>query len=88
MYTTRADPQLRPRKKSRRILAALIGIIAVAGTIGVLAGWGYSAPSYGGKGGNKHISMDHIFNGTFRVDSVAIDWVKEGESGQRRGRPV
>ena len=48
----------------------------------MLAGWEYSAPSYGGKGGNKHISMDHIFNGTFRVDSVNIDWVKEGTSAR------
>lgn len=57
----------------------LIAIIGVAATIGVLAGWGYSAPNYAGKGGNKHITMDHIFNGTFRVDSISIDWVKEGE---------
>ena len=26
--------------------------------------------------------MDHIFNGTFRVDSVNIDWVKEGTSAR------
>lgn len=70
--------RLRPRKKSRKVLAVLVGIVVLAGTIGVLAGWGYSAPSYYGKKGNKHITLDHVFNGTFRVEAVSIDWVKEG----------
>jgi hypothetical protein len=30
--------------------------------------------------------MDHIFNGTFRVDGVTIDWVKEGMSARQQVR--
>lgn len=61
------------------MFAILIGILGLAAGIGILAGWSYSGPSFTGKGGNRHLSLDHIFNGTFRVDSVGINWVKEGE---------
>ena len=70
---------MRPRRKSTRVLAALIGVLSLAAVIGVLSGLGYSAPVFGKKGGSKHITMDHVFNGTFRADFVGIDWVKEGE---------
>lgn len=70
--------QLRPRKKSRTILAILIAIVTVAGAIGFLAATGYSAPSYYAKSGTKHMTMDHVFNGTFGVRSRDLNWVKEG----------
>jgi dipeptidyl aminopeptidase len=56
----------------------LIGTVAIAAVIGVLAGWSYSAPSYSIKGGNRHITLDHIFNGTFNAKSISLDWVKQG----------
>lgn len=77
----RADSQLRPRKRSKKILAVLIGIVGLASVIGALSAWSYSAPSYSVTGGNKHITMDHVFNGTFAARSKRIDWVKEGECG-------
>lgn len=71
--------QTRPRNKSRNILALLVAIIAFAGVVGVLAASGYSVPSFSSKGGTKHITMDHVFNGTFNAYSKQIDWVKEGK---------
>lgn len=44
----------------------------------MLAASGYSVPSFSSKGGTKHITMDHVFNGTFNAYSKQIDWVKEG----------
>lgn len=37
------------------------------------------------KSGNKHITMDHIFNGTFSPKWVSHSWVKEGEWVYCRG---
>lgn len=71
--------QTRPRNKSRNILALLVAIIAFAAVVGVLAASGYSVPSFSSKGGTKHITMDHVFNGTFNAYSKQIDWVKEGK---------
>ena len=61
------------------IFATLFGILGLAALIGILAGIEYTGPVVV-RSGNKHITMDHIFNGTFRVDSLAINWVKEGKS--------
>ncbi|KAE8542158.1 hypothetical protein D1P53_001641 [Cryptococcus gattii VGV] len=74
-------PRTRPRTKSRKILAVLVAIITFAGIIGVLAASGYSVPSFSSKGGTKHITMDHVFNGTFNAYSKQIDWVKQAEDG-------
>ncbi|KAK8844035.1 hypothetical protein IAR55_006829 [Kwoniella newhampshirensis] len=73
--------RLRPRQKSRKILAVLITIVAFAAVIGGLAATGYSAPSYYAKSGTKRITMDHIFNGTFNAYSKQLDWVKEAPDG-------
>lgn len=73
--------RLRPRKKSKKILAVLIAIVAFAGVIGALSAWTYSAPSYSAKSGNRHITMDHIFNGTFGYRSRSIEWVKGAADG-------
>ncbi|TYJ58321.1 hypothetical protein B9479_000866 [Cryptococcus floricola] len=73
--------RLRPRRKSRKIMAVLITIIVFAGAIGGLAAAGYSAPSFSVKGGIKQITMDHVFNGTFAAYSKQVDWVKEAEDG-------
>ncbi|ORY33110.1 putative dipeptidyl-peptidase [Naematelia encephala] len=72
---------LRPRKKSRKILATLIGIVVFATVIGALAATQYSAPSYYAKSGSKHITLEHILNGTFGVRTKQLDWVKEAPDG-------
>ncbi|WWD21310.1 hypothetical protein CI109_105794 [Kwoniella shandongensis] len=73
--------RLRPRQKSRKILAVLIVIVSFAAIIGGLAATGYSAPSYYAKSGTKRITMDHIFNGTFGANTKQLDWVKEAPDG-------
>lgn len=64
------------------MLAALIGVIVLAATIGALAGSAYSAPSYAVVKGRKHITMDHVFNGTFAARTRSLAWVEEGESSR------
>jgi uncharacterized membrane protein SpoIIM required for sporulation len=71
--------QLRPRKRSKKTLAVLVGILVFAAVIGALSAFTYAGPSYSVVQGNKHMTMDHIFNGTFSPVTKRIDWVKEGK---------
>ncbi|WVQ93213.1 hypothetical protein IAU59_000277 [Kwoniella sp. CBS 9459] len=80
-YPVEPSRRLRPRQKSRKILAVLIVIVCFAAVIGGLAATGYSAPTYLVKSGNRRITMDHIFNGTFNAFTKQLDWVKEAEDG-------
>ncbi|BEJ15855.1 hypothetical protein CspHIS471_0504600 [Cutaneotrichosporon sp. HIS471] len=73
--------RLRPRKKSRSILAILVIIVVGSAVIGFLAATWYSAPVTVKKAGNKHITMDHVFNGTFSPNRVQRNWVGEAEDG-------
>lgn len=69
--------RIRPRKSSsRKILAALLLIVGGAAAIGFLAAVGYRTPTV--QRGTKHITLDHIFNGTFSPKSQYLSWVKEG----------
>lgn len=71
--------RIRPRKtSSRRILAALVLIVGGAAAIGVLAAIGYQTPTV--KRGSQHITLDHIYNGTFTPKSQRLSWVSEGGS--------
>ncbi|WVO18103.1 hypothetical protein L204_105805 [Cryptococcus depauperatus] len=72
---------LQPRRKSRKILVILIGIITFAIIIGGLAASGYSVPSFSFNDGTKRITMDLIFNGTFAAYSKQINWIKEAQDG-------
>lgn len=56
-----------------------MGVIVLALTIGALAGSYYTAPAYAVVKGSKHITMDHIFNGTFAPQTKTLAWLKEGE---------
>jgi dipeptidyl aminopeptidase len=47
--------------------------------VGAFAGTVYSVPTHLVKSGKQHITMDHIFNGTFGVTTKTLNWVKEGE---------
>lgn len=58
-------------------------IVAGAAAIGVLAATWYSAPITSIKSGNKHITMDHVFNGTFSPKWAHRNWVDEGEAAPR-----
>ncbi|OCF39775.1 dipeptidyl aminopeptidase [Kwoniella heveanensis CBS 569] len=80
-YPVEPSRRLRPRQKSRKILAVLIVIVCFAALIGGLAATGYSAPTYLLKSGNRRITMDHVFNGTFNAYTKQLDWVKEADDG-------
>ena len=43
----------------------------------MLAAFSYTGTSYRVRG-TKHITMDHIFNGTFGAQSQTLRWVPEG----------
>lgn len=64
----------------RYLLGALLGLCVLAATIGFLAARSYRGTSFKTKGPNR-ITMDHIFNGTFRVESSDLHWVAEAGDG-------
>lgn len=59
----------------------LVLIVVAATVIGFLAATWYSAPATVTKAGNKHITMDHVFNGTFSPHWAQRNWVHEAEDG-------
>lgn len=69
------------KRHSRTFLIALLSIIATAALIGFLSASGFRAPVYGRKGGDKHITLDHLMNGTFAERVKRVDWVKEAGDG-------
>ena len=48
-----------------------------AALIGVFAAFSYSGTSFQVRG-TQHITLDHVFNGTFGVDKHGVRWVPEG----------
>jgi len=56
----------------------LITLVALSGIIGIVAGFTYSGAPYHAQG-QKKISMDHIFNGTFYANRPLLNWVAEGQ---------
>ncbi|KDQ19524.1 hypothetical protein BOTBODRAFT_153437 [Botryobasidium botryosum FD-172 SS1] len=63
------------------LVACLLGLTSAAIVFGVSAHW-YSSTSTAHRGsGNKHITMDHIFNGTFSVEKTSLSWVPEAGDG-------
>jgi dipeptidyl aminopeptidase len=76
----RQSKRSRPRQP-KVFIFILCCILLAATAIGILAGHGFNAPltTYSRKGGARHLTMDHIFNGTFAPSMENIAWVKEGE---------
>lgn len=61
----------------RGLLLALAALVTLSGAIGLFAALSYKE-THRALLGNEHITMDHIFNGTFAVDRTSISWVPEG----------
>ena len=55
----------------------LISLVALSAIIGIVAGFTYSGAPYHTPG-QKKITMDHVFNGTFYPNRPALNWVAEG----------
>lgn len=78
-----ASPSKRSRtRQPKMFIFGLCCILLGSAAIGILAGSAFqsSSTTYIRKGGAKHLTMDHIFNGTFSPHLENIAWVKEGES--------
>ena len=67
------------RPASLRILIiSLATLVGAAVLIGIYAAFSYTGTPYRVQG-VKHITMDHVFNGTFAAQSKSVLWVPEGE---------
>jgi dipeptidyl aminopeptidase B len=49
----------------------------MAALIGIFAAFSYKGTSYQVHG-SEHLTMDHIFNGTFAPMSNSVRWIPEG----------
>ncbi|KAA1470272.1 dipeptidyl aminopeptidase [Dentipellis sp. KUC8613] len=66
---------------SVRWLVICLGVlVALAAVIGLFAGLSYREAKQVVHG-DEHITMDHIFNGTFAVDRTSVNWVPEAGDG-------
>lgn len=64
----------------RYLVIGLAGLVGMAIIIGVVAAFSYTGTSYRIRG-TKHITMDHLFNGTFGSSSQSVRWVPEAGDG-------
>jgi hypothetical protein len=66
------------KRSSIRILGyTLVGLVALASLIGIVASFLYSETSNLSVG-RRRLTMDHIFNGTFYPSQPDLNWVAEG----------
>ncbi|KAI0315043.1 dipeptidyl aminopeptidase [Amylostereum chailletii] len=64
----------------RWLLVALGVLVASAAIIGMFAAFSYTGPTRIVRG-NEHITMDHVFNGTFSASRTSLAWVPEAGDG-------
>jgi dipeptidyl aminopeptidase B len=57
----------------------VLDTLVYPGLIGVFAARSYTHASYYHLPGVQHITMDHIFNGTFYAQTKDLNWVPEGK---------
>ncbi|CAE6405098.1 unnamed protein product [Rhizoctonia solani] len=71
------------RMSPLRCLVLSIGsLVLLAILLGLLAAKTYNQTSYRYRApGNKHITMDHVFNGTFAAERRSLSWVREAGDG-------
>lgn len=92
-YQGHAYPSPSKRSRTRQPKMFIFGLCCIllgSAAIGILAGSAFqsSSTTYIRKGGAKHLTMDHIFNGTFSPHLENIAWVKEGECECRAQEPL
>ncbi|KAI9067913.1 dipeptidyl aminopeptidase [Trametes sanguinea] len=64
----------------RYLVISLVTLVSVAVIIGVFAARSYTGTAFRIQG-VQHITMDHIFNGTFSARSQSVNWVPEAGDG-------
>ncbi|KDN43364.1 hypothetical protein RSAG8_06148, partial [Rhizoctonia solani AG-8 WAC10335] len=66
----------------RCLVLSLGSLVLLAILLGFLAAKTYNQTSYRYRApGNKHITMDHAFNGTFAAERRSLSWVSEAGDG-------
>ncbi|KAL4265734.1 peptidase S9B family protein [Pleurotus pulmonarius] len=72
----------RQRPTSMRYLAfGLVLLVSLSAIIGMVAAFTYSGANSYHAPGVKKITMDHVFNGTFAIESETLRWVPEAGDG-------
>ncbi|KAJ3001489.1 hypothetical protein NUW54_g6389 [Trametes sanguinea] len=64
----------------RYLVISLVALVSVAVIIGIFAARSYTGTAFRIQG-VQHITMDHIFNGTFSARSQSVNWVPEAGDG-------
>ncbi|KAH9893599.1 dipeptidyl aminopeptidase [Cubamyces lactineus] len=64
----------------RYLVIALVSLVSVAVLIGIFAARSYTGTAFRIQG-VQHLTLDHIFNGTFAAQSRSILWVPEAGDG-------
>ncbi|KAF8515924.1 dipeptidyl aminopeptidase [Gautieria morchelliformis] len=67
------------KRQTRFVALCLMSLLGLAVVVGIFAGFS-SGNSYRTRG-SKHITMDHVFNGTFGVERKSLNWVPEAGDG-------
>ncbi|GBE89421.1 Probable dipeptidyl-aminopeptidase [Sparassis crispa] len=64
----------------RLLIIGLVALVLTAAVIGIFAALSYTGTPFRVHG-TRHITMDHVFNGTFNAQSQGILWVPEAGDG-------
>ncbi|KAI0091440.1 dipeptidyl aminopeptidase [Irpex rosettiformis] len=64
----------------RCLIFSLLALVTMAAVIGIFAAFSYRGTSYQVHG-SEHLTMDHVFNGTFSANSNSVRWVAEAGDG-------
>ncbi|KAH8093229.1 dipeptidyl aminopeptidase [Cristinia sonorae] len=64
----------------RCLVLCLVALVSTAAVIGLFAAFSYTGTSYRIRG-SKHVTIDHVFNGTFAAQRKGIRWVPEAGDG-------
>ncbi len=64
----------------KAFVVALVSLVSIAVVIGIFAARSYAGTAFRIQG-VQHLTMDHIFNGTFSATRQDIHWVPEAGDG-------
>jgi len=64
----------------RFLIISLVSLVSLAAVIGIFAARAYTGTPFRIHG-TRHITLDHIFNGTFSANSQSVLWVPEAGDG-------
>lgn len=59
-------------------MISLVSLVSIAIIIGIFAARSYTGTAFRIQQGVQHLTMDHVFNGTFSAQSRSVLWVPEG----------